>query len=278
MNIIKLAAFSDGSVGGNPAGIVIEEKMPRAMMMRQIASEVGFSETAFAVPQGDGWRVRYFSPESEVPFCGHATIALGAALAKIHGAGTFPLQLKASDISVSGEPVADSDLYTASLTSPPTTSGLVSPELRQQALALFGLTSSDLDERVQPALMDAGSNELLLALHNRDTLAAMHYDLNQGKTLMHEAGLVGIHLIHIDEAGVVHARNAFASGGVLEDPATGAAAAALGGYLRDQNYPGYLNGIDIIQGEDMGMRSLLRVELSDQAGSPVKVSGTVREL
>ena len=69
MNIIKLAAFSDGSVGGNPAGIVIEEKMPRAMMMRQIASEVGFSETAFAVPQGDGWRVRYFSPESEVPFC-----------------------------------------------------------------------------------------------------------------------------------------------------------------------------------------------------------------
>ena len=126
--------------------------------------------------------------------------------------------------------------------------------------------------------MDAGSNELLLALHNRDTLAAMHYDLNQGKTLMHEAGLVGIHLIHIDEAGVVHARNAFASGGVLEDPATGAAAAALGGYLRDQNYPGYLNGIDIIQGEDMGMRSLLRVELSDQAGSPVKVSGTVREL
>lgn len=278
MNIIKLAAFSDGSVGGNPAGIVIEEKMPRAMMMRQIASEVGFSETAFAVPQGDGWRVRYFSPESEVPFCGHATIALGAALAKIHGAGTFPLQLKASDISVSGEPVADSDLYTASLTSPPTTSGLASPELRQQALALFGLTSSDLDERVQPALMDAGSNELLLALHNRDTLAAMHYDLNQGKTLMHEAGLVGIHLIHIDEAGVVHARNAFASGGVLEDPATGAAAAALGGYLRDQNYPGYLNGIDIIQGEDMGMRSLLRVELSDQAGSPVKVSGTVREL
>ena len=278
MNIIKLAAFSDGSVGGNPAGIVIEEKMPRAMMMRQIASEVGFSETAFAVPQGDGWRVRYFSPESEVPFCGHATIALGAALAKIHGAGTFPLQLKASDISVSGEPVADSDLYTASLTSPPTTSGLASPELRQQALALFGLTSSDLDERVQPALMDAGSNELLLALHNRDTLAAMHYYLNQGKTLMHEAGLVGIHLIHIDEAGVVHARNAFASGGVLEDPATGAAAAALGGYLRDQNYPGYLNGIDIIQGEDMGMRSLLRVELSDQAGSPVKVSGTVREL
>lgn len=278
MNIIKLAAFSDGLVGGNPAGIVIEEKMPRAMMMRQIASEVGFSETAFAVPQTDGWRVRYFSPESEVPFCGHATIALGAALAKIHGAGAFPLHLKASEISVSGQPVPDSELYSASLTSPPTKSSLASPELRQQALALFGLTSSDLDERFQPALMDAGSNELLLALRNRNTLAAMDYDLHQGRTLMAEADLVGIHLIHIDQSGIVHARNAFASGGVLEDPATGAAAAALGGYLRDQNYPGYLDGIDIIQGEDMGMRSLLRVEIDDQSGGPVIVSGTVREL
>jgi len=278
LNIIELAAFSDGPLGGNPAGIVIEDKMPRAMMMRQIASQVGFSETAFAVPQSDGWRVRYFSPESEVPFCGHATIALGAALAKMHGAGTFPLSLKESEISVSGQAVPDSDLYAASLISPPTKSALAPADLRLSALALFGLTSSDLDERFQPALIDAGSNELLLALHDRQTLAAMDYDLQQGKALMEQADLVGIQLIHLDQAGIVHARNAFASGGVLEDPATGAAAAALGGYLRDQNYPGYLDGIDIIQGEDMGMRSLLRVEVTEQAGSPVSVSGTVREL
>jgi predicted PhzF superfamily epimerase YddE/YHI9 len=71
--------------------------------MRRIATEVGYSETAFAMPQGDAWRVRYFSPESEVPFCGHATIALGAALALAHGNGVYRLHLNSADITVSGE-------------------------------------------------------------------------------------------------------------------------------------------------------------------------------
>lgn len=76
MNIIKIAAFSDGNVGGNPAGVVLTETMPSESVMQQTAAEVGFSETAFAQMLGDNtkWRVRYFSPESEVPFCGHAPL------------------------------------------------------------------------------------------------------------------------------------------------------------------------------------------------------------
>ena len=56
--------------------------------MRAIAAEVGYSETVFAAPHGEGWRVRYFAPQIEVPFCGHATIAPAAALALAHGDGT----------------------------------------------------------------------------------------------------------------------------------------------------------------------------------------------
>jgi len=59
--------------------------------MQRIAAEVGFSETAFVAPlggdMGGTWRIRYFSPESKVPSCGHATIALGATLAMAHGDG-----------------------------------------------------------------------------------------------------------------------------------------------------------------------------------------------
>lgn len=73
----RIAAFSDGNTGGNPAGVWIGDAMPDASRMQAIAAEVGFSETAFAAPEGDAWRVRYFSPAMEVPFCGHATIALG---------------------------------------------------------------------------------------------------------------------------------------------------------------------------------------------------------
>lgn len=81
MNVLKLAAFSQNGQGGNPAGVAFYDAMPSEEEMLKIAKEVGYSETAFLVkhPQGDGWRVRYFAPEMEIPFCGHATIALGAA-------------------------------------------------------------------------------------------------------------------------------------------------------------------------------------------------------
>ncbi|MFS2055677.1 PhzF family phenazine biosynthesis protein, partial [Variovorax sp. CT11-76] len=70
MNVLKIAAFSDGEQGGNPAGVVIAEALPPEAQMQRIAADVGFSETAFAARTGDGWRVRYFAPQSEVPFCG----------------------------------------------------------------------------------------------------------------------------------------------------------------------------------------------------------------
>src|SRR5206468_4118070 len=70
--IQRIAAFSDGATGGNPAGVWIGAQLPPEAEMQQLAYEVGFSETAFAAPLADGagWRVRYFSPETEIPFCG----------------------------------------------------------------------------------------------------------------------------------------------------------------------------------------------------------------
>jgi PhzF family phenazine biosynthesis protein len=72
-----------------------------------------------------------------------------------------------------------------------------------------------------------------------------------------------------------HVRSAFAAGGVVEDPATGAAAAAFAGYLRDIGWP-HGGAIDIVQGEDMGLRSLIRAEIGEVAGSSIRVSGTAR--
>ena len=102
MDVLKIAAFSDGDTGGNPAGVLIGDVLPDAAEMQRLAAEVGFSETAFAAPEGDKWRVRYFSPESEVPFCGHATIAWGAALVRQFGDGVFPLTLNQASITVEG--------------------------------------------------------------------------------------------------------------------------------------------------------------------------------
>ncbi|HAV35771.1 MAG TPA: PhzF family phenazine biosynthesis protein, partial [Massilia sp.] len=105
-DVQRIAAFSDGNEGGNPAGVWIGAAHPPEAEMQRIAHEIGYSETAFAAPleEGgvEGYRVRYFSPEAEVPFCGHATIALGAALAASRGDGVFPLTLNGARITVEG--------------------------------------------------------------------------------------------------------------------------------------------------------------------------------
>ena len=275
MNVARIAAFSDRWQGGNPAGVMITDALPEAAEMQRIAAEVGYSETAFLAPQDDGWRIRYFAPEIEIPFCGHATIAAGAVLATRFGPGRYRLFLNNGEISVEGD--SQSGLSAAALDSPPTHSEAAPAALVADALALFGWQQEDLDARLPPALAEGGARHLVLALHDRETLRAMHYDQAQGKAMMEAHGITTFCLVHAESPARFHARNPFAIGGVYEDPATGAAAAALGGYLRDINWP-HGGEVDIIQGEDMGMRSLLNIRISDEPGGSIRVAGTARPM
>ncbi len=273
MSVLRIAAFSDGDIGGNPAGVLISNDLPSDLEMQRIAAEIGFSETAFATPTGTGWRVRYFSPESEVPFCGHATIALGAALALRHGDGVFALSLNQAEITVEG--YRNDGVIAAAFQSPPTRSKPAPPQLVSSVLGLLGYTHDDLDPSMPPALASGGADHLVLGLKTRNALASMKYDFNTGRSLMCREGLVTILLAYAETPQLFHTRNPFASGGVYEDPATGAATAALAGYLRDIGWP-HRGVIDIVQGEDMGMRSRLRAEISPTPGSSIRVSGTAR--
>lgn len=273
MKVQRIAAFSDGDTGGNPAGVVICDTLPEASAMQKTAAEVGYSETAFAAPIEGGWRVRYFAPEIEVPFCGHATIALGAALAMAHGDGIFPLILNDANITVEGR--KEGTIIVAALQSPQTRSEPAPPDLIADALALFSYSASDLDHRIAPAVIDAGSRFLVLALNSRERLSEMKYDLATGRDLMINAGIVTILLAHAQTPRMFQTRNPFASGGVYEDPATGASTAAFAGYLGDIDWP-HGGMIDIIQGEDMGMRSRLRAEIPPTRGASIRVSGTAR--
>lgn len=273
LNIKKIAAFSDGEQGGNPAGVWIGDVLPDEMSMQNIAAEVAFSETVFAAPVDGKWRVRYFSPESEVPFCGHATIALGAALSLAHGNGSFTLISNAGQITVEGR--KQDELITAALQSPQTRSEAVSDALLNDTLALFKYTHSDLDPRIPPAIIYGGAKHLVLNLKEHMKLKEMNYDIAIGRRLMNDSSLVTILLVYAQTPQLFHTRNAFASGGVYEDPATGAATAAFAGYLRDINWP-HGGEITVIQGEDMGCRSILYARISSTMGSSIRVSGTAR--
>ena len=273
MKVERIAAFADGAAGGNPAGVVICNTLPDAAAMQGIAREVGYSETVFAAPSGEGWRVRYFAPEAEVDFCGHATIALGAALAMQRGDGTFPLQLNNASITVEGSRA--NLAISAALQSPPTSSKPAPSQLVAEALALFSLTPADLDERIPPAMANAGANHLVLALKSRERLSAMRYDLDAGRKLAVAENIVTFSLVQAETSQRFHARNPFPFGGVYEDPATGAAAAALAGYLRDLGWP-HGGEIEIIQGEDMGVPSRLHAQIPAAPGASIRVSGMAR--
>lgn len=207
--------------------------------------------------------MRYFAPAVEVDFCGHATITLGAALARRFGNGAFALRLNRADILVEGR--ADGLGMGATLVSPPTWSRSVPDDLVAAALNLFMLSHADLDPRLPPMVAHAGADHLLLALRDRRRLAAMRYDLEGGRALALAEGIGTFSLLHAATPQLFHARNPFPIGGVYEDPAEGAAAAALGGALRDLGWP-HGRSIEVIQGD------------GPLPGEGVRVSGDARTL
>lgn len=278
MDIQRIAAFSANGKGGNPAGVVLLDAAATKADMQRVAAEVGYSETVFAVlveGADQSWRVRYFSPEAEVPFCGHATIALGAALGIRDGLGTYKLDLNNASITVNA--ITSTEGMVVTLASPPTNSRAITNKETNDAMKLLGLTKDDLDDHLPPARIHGGADHLVFVLRDRARLAAMDYDLDQGREVMRRHNLETIMLVHIESKHIFSVRNAFASGGVIEDPATGAAAAAFAGYLRDRDWP-HGGRFTIRQGEDMGTPSMIEVQLSNEVGSSVLVSGTARSM
>ena len=68
-------AFADRVFEGNPAAVCVLERWPDEALMMSITRENNLSETAFAVPEGEGYRLRWFTPGGEIDLCGHATLA-----------------------------------------------------------------------------------------------------------------------------------------------------------------------------------------------------------
>jgi len=276
MEVLRIAAFSYKNKGGNPAGVVISREMPTASEMLKTAKQVGYSETAFLQQVENGWRIRYFAPEMEVPFCGHATIASGAALGERFGTGRYKLFLNQGEISVSVSK-SEMGIYTSTLQSPKTWSEVAPQEYVDKILTEFNLLIDDLDPNYPVRYAFAGAKHIIIVLNDREKLAEMSYAFDNVKSLMQEEGLVTINMLWNESNQLFHARNPFPTGGVYEDPATGAAAAALAGYLRDIDWLGG-NKFDILQGEDMGSPSRLSVEFSPVEGEGVKVTGETRHI
>lgn len=292
--ILRYSAFASDPDGGNPAGVVLDARGLDDAAMLGIAARVGYSETAFltasapggagdTAPHGPDRRpapddsgraltVRYFSPLAEVPFCGHATVATAVALAERIGPGRLEFTTRAGLVPVEVEAEPGGTLR-ATLTS-------VEPYVEQiadadtaEALAALGWAPAELDPAMPPRVAFAGARHLVLAAATRARLADLSYDFERLAAFMTARDLTTLQLVWRESADTFHVRDPFPVGGVVEDPATGAAAAAFGAYLREAGLVGAPTVLTLHQGDDMGRPSVLRVELFD-GDTRVRVSGT----
>jgi PhzF family phenazine biosynthesis protein len=142
--------------------------------------------------------------------------------------------------------------------------------LLRAALGALEWREEELDPTIPPARIFAGNWHLLIAARTAGRLADLDYDYDRLKELMLADGIVTLQLVWREAPDLFHARDPFPVGGVVEDPATGSGAAALGGYLRDAGLVQAPARIVIRQGEAMGRPSRLEVEIPAAGGIVVR--------
>jgi PhzF family phenazine biosynthesis protein len=270
-HVLHYTAFADTPDGGNRAGVVLDAEGLDDAAQLAVAAEVGYSESAFLRKLGERhYAVRFFSPKGEVPFCGHATVAAAVALAERIGPGELLFEIAAGQVPVSVR-AGEQGVLEATLTSVEPTVEPVGEADLAEALGALGWGRGELDEKLPPRYAYAGSRHLVLAAATRARLADLDYDFDRLAAFMTERDLITLQLVWRESAEVYHVRDPFPVGGVVEDPATGAAAAAFGAYLRELGEAG-TGVLTLHQGADLGRPGVLTVELRE--GDPrVRVSG-----
>lgn len=271
MEILRYAAFTDRADGGNPAGVVLDADGLTPGEMQAIAARLGYAESAFISERSDGAAtIRYFAPEAEIPFCGHATIATVVALAEREGAGTLLLSTPVGPLGVDSRNV--SGRFVASLVTVEPRVEVIAPAVRTDLLRHLRLGEDDLAPDLPVMLSFAGNIHPIVPVRNAAVLRSLDYDYDGLKRLMATQGWnATVAVVHRLGPGVFEARNPFPPGGIREDPATGSAAASLGAYLRARGEVTPPATLTVHQGADVGRPSVITVGIPRTGG--VTVSG-----
>ena len=274
--VLRYAAFSDDPEGGNPAGVVLDAAALDEDAMQRIAAEVDYAETAFVTGAAAGARtVRYYSPIAEVPFCGHATIATAVAIAEREGPGTLRFATPVGEIVV--ETSDDGSDVRAAFTSVDTELAHFPEFVLDALLELIGVDRTQLDERYPPRLAFAGNWHPVIVITESHVFDGFGFDPGAVRAFMDTQGwaatITVLHRLADAADGTLRfeARNLFPIGRITEDPATGSAAAAVGGYLRGLGAVHPPARVVIEQGRHVGRPGRLDVDIPERGG--IVVSG-----
>ncbi|MEV8147642.1 PhzF family phenazine biosynthesis isomerase [Arthrobacter sp. NPDC080073] len=279
-DVLRYAAFTSTPDGGNPAGVVLDATGLDDTRMQAIAAEIGYAETVYVTGKSVNAdarrnRVRYFSPIAEVPFCGHATIALAVAQSARDGAGTFVFDTEVGPVAIETAPHGTA--VTASFTSVEPRVAEFPDGVLDSLLGLLGVGQSALHPGYPPMVAFAGNWHPILVFAERSTFDSFAFDPDAMRALMDAQGWAGtVTTLYEIGSGAFDSRNLFPVGTITEDPATGSAAAAFGGYLRLLSLVGSPIRVIVHQGSHVGRASVLTVDIPPQGG--IVVSGEAVEI
>jgi PhzF family phenazine biosynthesis protein len=285
--LYQIDAFTNRPFSGNPAGVVANAEGLTDGQMQAIARELNNSETAFLLPpQGPEHdvHVRFFTPTTEVPICGHATIsahyvrALEGAPAgvarQLTGAGVLPVEIEKNP---------EVGLRIWMTQKPATFEHILTADQRGRLLRAFNLTADALATFGAVQVVSTGHSKVIIPLRSRAALEALRPDLAILSTLSTEIGCNGYYPFTLDapSVGTFSTGRMFAPAiGIAEDPVTGNAAGPLGAYLlrtglvepRSDERVTFVVG----QGEAMGRPGCIIVEVrrsSPRAAIDVRIAG-----
>ncbi|MDF3299441.1 PhzF family phenazine biosynthesis isomerase [Streptomyces tropicalis] len=237
--LYQVDAFTKSPFTGNPAGVVLDADGLTDAQMLAIAREFNNSETAFVLtadgPDHDV-RVRFFTPTTEVPACGHATVGTHFARAVEHGlaSGTV-VQKTGGGLLQRVEILRDADQLRIGMHQGPAEFG---PELDQaqigRLLRALGAASTDLAEDSPVQIVSTGHSKVLIELRSRATVDRLRPGGAALTAISHEVGSNGFFVFTRDvaEPGLLTWSRMFAPAiGIPEDPVTGNGHGPLGAYL-----------------------------------------------
>lgn len=277
--ILRYSAYAADPDGGNRAGVVLEASKLSDAAMQRIAVEVGYSETAFVVggaeiDEAPHYRVRFWSPAGEVPFCGHATVATAVALVERGGPDAVVFDTGGGSVSLRSTVDTEGKVSVSFISVEPELR-VLDREVRDRLLGLLGLEESDVDSRFPVQESYAGNWHPIVVLADRELFHQFRFSPADVATIMRERGWTGtVTVLNAIGPLAFEARNLFPVGRITEDPATGSAAAATGAYLRAHGFSGQT--IHIRQGRHVGRPSELHVTIPDRGG--IGVAGTATRI
>ncbi len=234
INAHIVSAFTFNSIGGNKAGVVILKDSLQDNEMQAIAAQLNLSETVFATRINTGeFKVRFFTPTSEIEYCGHATVALFYLLKEknLIPNGKFLQHTLSQKLIVEVE-----DNYVFTYQGPPHFSDYLPTD---DFLSAFNLTQNDVAFSQFPLQkVSTGVYDAILAVNDREILFNLKPDLKAIADLSCLHGIAGIHVFALDpinQNALAHSRNFAPYYGIDEESATGSSTGALLCYLHHYN-------------------------------------------